>query len=53
MCEILLTAFIVGATEVAPNRVQVEYLQLPPAERDYKVKTLTVPTGIYKECTQK
>ena len=49
MCEIILAYFIVGAVEVTPGFMQIEYMK---AESGYPaaVETVVMPTEQYLSC---
>ena len=49
MCEIVLTYFIVGAMEVTPGFMQIEYMT---AESGYPaaIETVVMPTEQYLSC---
>ena len=49
MCEIILAYFIVGAAEVTPGFMQIEYMK---AEAGYPaaVETVVMPTEQYLSC---
>ena len=49
MCEIILTYFIVGAMEVTPGFMQVQYMKSEPGDATV-VETVYMPTEHYLSC---
>ena len=49
MCEIVLTYFIVGAMEVSPGFMQIEYMKAE-AGNPAAVETVFIPTEHYLSC---
>jgi len=49
MCNFLLSAIIVGAAQVAPDAVQIDYLNYI-AKDDWRVQTTIVSTTEYLQC---
>ena len=52
ICEIILSAFIVGAVEVRPGVMQVDLLYQPQAEPAF-VETIHIPTDKYLQCWER
>ena len=49
MCEIILAYFIVGAMEVTPGFMQIEYMKAE-AGNPAAVETVVMPTEQYLSC---
>ena len=49
VCEIILSAFIVGATEVKPGVMKVDLLYQPQSAPSF-VETVHVPLDDYLQC---
>lgn len=49
MCEIVLTYFIVGAMEVSPGFMQIEYMKAE-AGNPAAIETVFIPTEHYLSC---
>ena len=49
MCEIVLTYFIVGAMEVTPGFMQIEYMKAE-AGNPAAIETVFMPTEQYLSC---
>ena len=49
MCEIILSAFIVGAVEIRPNVMKVDLFYQPKDEPAF-VETVHIPTPDYLQC---
>lgn len=49
MCELIITAFIVGAAEIIPGTMQVEYLASNTND-GVTVVTVHIPTEDYLSC---
>ena len=49
MCEIVLTYFIVGAMEVTPGFMQIDYMKAE-AGNPAAVETVFIPTEHYLSC---
>ena len=49
MCEIVLTYFIVGAMEVTPGFMQIEYMKAE-AGNPAAIETVFIPTEQYLSC---
>jgi len=50
MCELILSYFIVGAMEIAPGTMSVNYIQRPEGADEYIVRTVHMPTREYLDC---
>ena len=50
MCEIILSAFIVGAMEVAPGTMAVNIVERYDGPDERIVRTVHMPTPDYLDC---
>ena len=53
MCELILSYFIIGAAEVAPGMMRVQYMDRGPtvsAPAEYVVRSVHMPLNDYLDC---